>query len=84
MRTTIDIDDDLISRAKKVAARTNRPLRAVIEDALRESLSRDQPGRQAVRVRLPVSSKRGGLREGVDLDNSAELLDLMEGLDAPR
>jgi hypothetical protein len=84
MRTTIDIDDDLFSRAKEAAARTNRPLRAVIEDALRESLSRDRPGRKALRVRLPVSSKRGGLCEGVDLDNSADLLDLMERPDAPR
>jgi hypothetical protein len=84
MRTTVDIDDDLLRRAKDLAKNTNRPLHGVIEDALRESLARNRPGREAVRAHLPVSSKRGGLREGVDLNNSAELLDLMEGLDAPR
>ncbi|TDJ48955.1 MAG: DUF2191 domain-containing protein [Gemmatimonadetes bacterium] len=45
MKTTLDIRDELILRAKKLARRTGRPLRAVVEDGLRMVLStsgRDQ------------------------------------------
>jgi hypothetical protein len=83
MRTTLDIDDDLLRRAKELAASTNRPLHGVIEDALRESLARNQKGKPRRRVRLPVSSQRAGLRPDVNLDCSGDLLDQMEGLDAP-
>ena len=83
MRTTIDIEDDLLRRAKEVAARTNRPLRQVIEDALREVFGRAERQARRGRVKLKVSRRRGGLRPGVDIDNSAALLDLMEEGDAP-
>jgi Arc/MetJ family transcription regulator len=39
MKTTIDIQDELIARAKRYAQRTGRPLRAVVEDGLRRVLS---------------------------------------------
>ncbi len=39
MKTTIDIQDDLLRRAKKLAKRTGRPLRAVVEDGLRATLA---------------------------------------------
>ena len=83
MRTTINLDDDLLQRAKTLAAQTHRTLTAVLEDALREVLSRRKvsPGRD--RVSLPVSDQMASLRPGVDLDNSAALLDLMEGTDDP-
>jgi len=77
MRTTINLDDTLLAEAKQVAARTGRSLTAVVEDALRQSLYRRQPtARQAV-VELPVFGE-GGTQPGVDLDDSAALLDLME------
>ena len=80
MRTTINIDDALLAEAKQVAARTGRSLTAVVEDALRESLHRrHQSGPRA--VELPVFGE-GGLQPGVDLDDSAALLDLMEEDDA--
>jgi hypothetical protein len=76
MRTTINLDDALLAEAKQVAARTGRTLAAVVEDALRESLHRRQrTARQA--VELPVFGE-GGAQPGVDLDDSAALLDLME------
>jgi hypothetical protein len=76
MRTTINIDDALLAQAKQVAARSGRSLAAVVEDALRESLARrDRHVRQP--VELPVFGD-GGLQPGVDLDDSAALLDLME------
>jgi hypothetical protein len=76
MRTTINIDDALLAEARQVAARTGRSLTAVVEDALRESLHRR--GQSAPRtVELPVFGE-GGVQPGVDLDDSASLLDLME------
>jgi len=80
MRTTINIDDALLSQAKQVAARTGRSLTDVVEDALRESLHRrHRTARRA--VELPVFGE-DGLQPGVDLDDSAALLDLMEQDDA--
>ena len=35
MKTTLDIHDDLLLRAKNLSRRTGRPLRAVVEDGLR-------------------------------------------------
>lgn len=76
MRTTIRLDDALLRQAKKVAAETGRTLTSVIEDALRESLARrGKPKRRRVRLR---TFKGKGLQPGVDLDDSAALLDLME------
>ncbi len=80
MRTTIRLDDALLTEAKKKAVDSHRTLTAVIEDALRESLARKHRPAKRRHVRLPVAG-RGGLQPGVDLDNTAALLDRMDGLD---
>jgi len=80
MRTTINIDDDLLAEVRQVAARTGQSLTAVVEDALRESLHRrHHTARRA--VELPTFGE-GGVQPGVDLDDSAALLELMEHDDA--
>ena len=38
MKTTLDIKDDLLIRAKKLAKKTGQPLRAIVEDSLRVAL----------------------------------------------
>lgn len=84
MRTTIRIDEQLLKKAKELAARSGRSLTSIIEDALRESLSR-KPGpdtEQREPVRL-VTFRGQGLLPGVDLDDSAALLDLMDTADDP-
>ena len=50
MRTTIQLDDDLLSQAKALAAAQHRSLKAVIEDALRELLQRQRqaPGQKYI------------------------------------
>jgi hypothetical protein len=77
MRTTIRIDEALLRDAKHLAVRTGRSLTAVIEDALREALAhqRNAAPRQPVAL---VTVGGHGLRPGVDLDDSASLLDLMD------
>lgn len=81
MRTTIRLDDELLTEAKQVAIKTNRTLTAVIEDALRQHLAQQEALEQRQPVRLKTVDGRGPL-PGVDLDDSAALLDLMERGDA--
>jgi hypothetical protein len=80
MRTTIRLDKQLLTEAKKLAAENGTTLTAIIEDSLRERLARRAIPQRRKRFRL-ITFGRGGLRPGVDLDNSASLLDRMEGID---
>jgi hypothetical protein len=76
MRTTIRLDDDLLAKAKKAALERGTTLTAVIEDALRRALA---PGSQERGNPFSVPTFRGdGLRPGVDLDDTASLLDAMD------
>jgi hypothetical protein len=80
MRTTLNLDDALLAEAKQVAARMGRSLTAVIEDALRQRLHRRHQATLGA-IELPVFGE-GGTRPGVDLDDSAALLHLMEQSDS--
>ena len=77
MRTTVRLNDRLLSEAKKYADETGRTLTALLEDALRETLARrDKPGpRRWIKLKTVGG---GGVQPGVDLDDSAALLDLMD------
>jgi hypothetical protein len=77
IRTTLTIDDSLLAEYKRVAADTHRTLSYVIQDALRETLARRREAASRQSVRLPVIGG-GGLRPGVDLDDNARLLELLE------
>jgi hypothetical protein len=77
MRTTVRLDPHLLIEAKRRAAEQGRTLTSLLEEALRESLSRRTAQSSARPVRLKTV-KGGGLRPGVDLDDSASLLELMD------
>lgn len=77
------LDDSLFREAKKAAAESGQSLTRLIESALRERLARRRQTTSRRRVRLPTYGRKG-LLPGVDLDNSAALLDLMEGIDSSR
>lgn len=80
MRTTILLPDALYRDTKAAAAASGRTVTSLIEDALRERLARRAPsGKRPRRARLPVYRGEKGLRAGVDLDDSAALLDVMDG-----
>lgn len=83
MRTTIRLDDELLTAAKRRAIETGRTLTAVIEDALRQALAR-RPDQKPTPTPLPTARGGGFLQAGVDLDDGAALLELMESDDAPR
>lgn len=76
MRTTIRLDPKLLAQAKRHALDTGRTLTAVIEDALKQALARQTPPSRRSRVRLSTYGG-DGLQAGVDLDDSADLLDRM-------
>ena len=77
IRTTIRLPDDLVLAAKRQAVNTGRTLTRVIEDALRAALAQEDFGPDEAIATLPTFGS-GGLRPGIDLDDSASLLDIME------
>ena len=77
MRTTIRLDEQLLKEIKQLAARSGKSLTRTIEEALRESLARQRKSGEREPVHLVTFSGKG-LLPGVDLDDSASLLDLME------
>lgn len=80
MRTTIHLPDDLLAEVKKAALESGTTLTGMIEAALRERLARrESPAAMPVELTTFGGS---GLRSGVDLDDSAALLELMERSDA--
>ncbi len=77
MRTTIRLDERLLAEAKKYAAESGRTLTSVLADALRETLARSRASGTRKRIRLRTI-KGSGVRPGVDLDDTASLLEFME------
>jgi hypothetical protein len=77
MRTTVRLDPGLMAKAKKEAARRGETLTSLIECGLRLVLARSAHNSKKHHIRIPVSKAKGGTLPGVDLDNSAAVLDLM-------
>ncbi|MCZ0945371.1 MAG: DUF2191 domain-containing protein [Gammaproteobacteria bacterium] len=77
MRTTLSLDDDVLDRARLLSAKLRKPVRAVVNEALRTELTGIENGaeqRQYVTDPHPM-----GLRQGYDLDNIGELIAQIEG-----
>jgi hypothetical protein len=77
MRTTIDIDDQLLLYAKQKAAEQNCSLKNIVEDALREFFSHPPASDREIKLETFAGD---GLKPGIDLDNSRRLNDVMDGL----
>ena len=76
MRTTIDVNDELLRAVKVYAAGERMTLKAAFERALREFLA--GPAVSAAKV-PPIPVFHGqGTQPGVDLTDSAALRDLMD------
>ncbi len=76
MRTTINIDDQLLKYAKQQAAQRGCTLKQVIEDALRESLSHQRLESKPVKLETVSGT---GLKPGINLDDGRSLNDIMDG-----
>ena len=77
VKTTLDIHDELLKRAKRHAKKTGRPLRAVVEDGLRQVLS-TPPSRS--RYRLPdLSTGHAGAEDPLEVYSRQDLRGLIYG-----
>jgi hypothetical protein len=74
MRTTLNLDDQLLLSAKHRALEENVSLAHLIESALRESLAKPRALRETIRL---ITASGPGVKPGVDLDNGRSLLDIM-------
>jgi len=78
MRTTVSLSDNLLTMAKREALRRGQSLAGLVEEALRQMLTGTSATSQIrSHVSLPESGA-GGVLPGIDLDNSADLLLIME------
>jgi len=77
-RTTITFEPDVALMLRRQIEETHLPLKTVVNQALRNDLSRSRPARRArFRVR-PVSLE---LRPGIDPDKLNQLVDKLEALE---
>ena len=75
MRTTLDLDDELVRRARERAAEQHTTLAAVVERAL----AREVAGAPELIV-LPTSSFR--VPDGLNLSDNAAVLDYIDASEA--
>ncbi len=78
MRTTIRLQDKLLEHAKRKAAEEGRTLTSLVEEGLMIVLAEPEQ-KERRRTVLPVSKASGGVFPGVDLNNAASLLDVLDG-----
>ena len=77
MRTTLSMDDDVLDRARAIAAALGVPFRRVVNEALRAGL---QTLEDLPRTRVyHTSPHQMGLKAGRNLDNIQALLAQVEG-----
>jgi len=82
MRTTINIDEHLLKEAREVAVQTGRSLSEIVEEGVRVYLGQRRRKPDPSRVSLATFGQ-GGLQPGVDLEDSANLLGIMEDTGDP-
>lgn len=77
MRTTLDLDSELLAAARRRARELGTSLTSVVEEALAAALTRRPPARE--RFRLRWKPHRGRLVAGIDVSNRDALYEAMEG-----
>ena len=61
MRTTLDLDDDLLQAAQEIAAAQGRTAGQVVSELVRQALQSARSGRpQKVRNGVPLIRRKGG------------------------
>jgi hypothetical protein len=79
MRTTVRLDEALLNRARAEAVRRKTTLTSLIEQGLELVLRRPLRRTEHRPVKLPVCRAGGGVLPGVELNDSASLLDRLDG-----
>ncbi|MEK6375166.1 MAG: ribbon-helix-helix domain-containing protein [Acidobacteriota bacterium] len=76
MRSVVHVDSDVLTEAQQLADQRGVSVEEIIEQAVSELIKRSAP--------RDLPTFRGtGVRPGIDLDRTCELLDVMDG-DDPR
>lgn len=74
MKTTLDLNDQLLANAKALAAQQRTSLTRLIEEGLQLRLRASAAEPTSTRKRLPVFHGRGGLVAGVDPRSNKAML----------
>lgn len=77
MKTTLNLNDQLVADAKALAAQQRTSLTRLIEEGLQLRLRATSNVNERTRVRLPAFRGRGGLVKGVDPLSNKALLDAL-------
>jgi hypothetical protein len=78
MKTTVDLPDDLLIRAKQRAAELRRPLRTLVADGLRDQLAKPAPSTRP-RRRIKWVTVNGGLPANVDIASRQRMHEWLRG-----
>ncbi len=78
MRTTLNIDDQILSMAKHQAIEQGVPLTHVVENALRDVFLKVEEKSKEIHL---LTVKGPGVKPGIDLDHTSSLLDIMDELE---
>ncbi len=81
MKTTLDITDGLLSKAKVAAAAQGTTLTRLIEEGLQMRLRASHKASAGKALKLPVLKGRGGVVQGVNLRSNKAMLQRMESED---
>ena len=68
MKTTIEIQSELLRKAKETARREGTTLRALVEEGLRSAMASRAKPRRRKKFRM-VTFKGDGLQPGIDFSN---------------
>jgi hypothetical protein len=77
MKTTLDLNDQLLASAKALAAQQRTSLTRLIEEGLQLRLRAPAGVPMAGRVQLPVFNGQGGLVAGVDPRSNKAMLEAL-------
>ncbi|MGH3979006.1 MAG: ribbon-helix-helix protein, CopG family [Pseudonocardiaceae bacterium] len=80
MKTTLNLDDDLMQAVREHARRRGLTLTELVSDALRKTLA--EPAPVGFRLDLPIT--RGRRPPRVDVDSTAALEEYLDRAEQPR
>ena len=79
MKTTVELPDDLLIEAKKLAAELRVPLRKLPEEGLRARLGRRPPRKRGKKRSIRWITVDGGLPRGMDVSDREKIPALLGG-----
>ncbi len=79
MKTTLNLQNELMARVKAFAALEHTTLTRLVEEGLALRLRRRKTPTTGALKELPLSRRQGGLREGIDGASNRSLLDAADG-----